>query len=36
MTEAVSIDGTLQFYSNSIAGATSSGLRLNVGLTARY
>jgi hypothetical protein len=36
MTEAVSIDGTLQFYSNSIAGSTSSGLRLNVGLTARY
>ena len=36
MTEAVSIDGTLQYYSNSIAGFTSSGLRLNVGLTARY
>lgn len=36
MTEAISIDGTLQYYSNSIAGFTSSGLRLNVGLTARY
>jgi len=36
MTEAVSIDGTLQFYSNSIGGGTSSGLRLNAGITARY
>ncbi|MFA6120238.1 MAG: hypothetical protein WCT35_00490 [Sideroxydans sp.] len=36
MTEAVSIDGTLQYYSNSIAGFTTSGVRLNAGITARY
>lgn len=37
MTEDVSVDGTLQYYSNSFgSGMDTSGLRLNVGITARY
>jgi hypothetical protein len=36
VTEEVSLDGTAQVYSNSISGSSSSGVRLNVGLTARF
>lgn len=36
VTEEVSLDGTLQVYSNSFSGTSTSGVRLNVGLTARF
>ncbi|MBA3023392.1 MAG: hypothetical protein FP821_05785 [Sideroxydans sp.] len=36
VTEEVSLDGTAQVYSYSISGASTSGVRLNVGLTARF
>jgi len=36
ITEDVSADGTLQYYSNSFGSVTVDGLRLNVGITARY
>jgi len=36
VTEEVSLDGTAQVYSNSISGSSTSGVRLNVGLTARF
>lgn len=36
VTEEVSLDGTAQVYSHSISGTSTSGVRLNVGLTARF
>lgn len=36
VTEEVSLDGTAQVYSNSYSGTSTSGVRLNVGITARF
>ncbi len=36
VTEEVSLDGTAQVYSYSISGTSTSGVRLNIGLTARF
>lgn len=36
INENVSMDGDLQYYSNSIGGFTSSGVRLSLGMTVRY